>query len=71
MPLLVLPLVMSGTTYFALLDSGASDSFTSADVVKQAGLKPVPLNKSIRVRVATVVVEHCTRDSYSELSLPL
>ena len=52
MPLLFLPLILKGTTHFALLDSGASDSFISADVVKQAGLRPVPLKEPIRVRVA-------------------
>ena len=52
MSLLFLPLILSGTTYFALLDSGASDSFISADVVKQAELRPVPLKEPIRVRAA-------------------
>jgi len=41
MQLLLLPLILKGTTHFALLDSGASDSFISADVVKQAGLRPI------------------------------
>ena len=48
-PLLFLPLILKGTTHFALLDSGASDSFISADVVKQAGLRTVPLKEPIRV----------------------
>ena len=52
MPLLFIPLILKCTTQFALLDSGASDSFTSADVVKQAGLRPVTSKKPIRVRVA-------------------
>ena len=52
MPLLLLPLILKGSTHFALLDSGASDSFISADVVKQSGLRPVPLKETIRVRVA-------------------
>ena len=52
MPLLFLPLILKGATHFALLDSGASDSFISVDVVKQAGLRPVPLKEPIRVRVA-------------------
>ena len=49
---LFLPLILKGTTHFALLDSGASDSFISAYMVKQAGLRPVPLKEPIRVRVA-------------------
>ena len=52
MPLLFFPLILKGTTHFALLDSCASDSFISADVVKNAGLRPVPLKEQIRVRVA-------------------
>jgi len=52
MPLLFLLLILKGTTHFALLDSGASDSFISADVVKHAGRRPVPLKETIRVRVA-------------------
>ena len=52
MSLLFLPLVLRGTTHFPLLDSGASDSFINEYVVKQAGLKPIPLKEPIRVRVA-------------------
>ena len=52
MKFLFLPLVLNGTTHFALLEWGASDSFISADVVKQAGLRPVPCKEPIRVRVA-------------------
>jgi len=52
MPLLFLPLILKGSTHFALLDSGASDSFISAYMMKQAGLRIVPLKKPIRVRVA-------------------
>jgi len=46
-PLLFLTLIVNGTTHFALLDSGASDSFNSANVVKQAVLRPVPALDSI------------------------
>ena len=52
MPLLFLTLILKGTTHFALLDSCESDSFIGADMVKQAGLSPVPLKEPIRVRVA-------------------
>ena len=52
MPLLFLILILNGTIHFALFDSGASDSFISAIVVKQAGLRPVTLQEPIRVRVA-------------------
>jgi len=56
MPLLFIPLILKGTTHFALLHSDASDSFISADVVKHDGLRPVPLKEEwhgpILVRVA-------------------
>ena len=54
MPLLFPQLILKGTTHFALLDSGASDSFISADVVNQAGLRHLPLKEPIRIRVANV-----------------
>ena len=59
MTLLFIPLILKGTTHFALLDSGASDSLISADVVKQTGLHPRQSGKwPILVYVAL-----CTCDS--------
>jgi len=49
MPLLLLPFILRDITHFSLLDSCAFDSFISADVVKPAGLRPVPLQEPIRV----------------------
>ena len=64
MPLLFIPVVMAKKTHFALLDSGASDSFVSLDVVQQAGLRLLPLKDTIKVRVAngqTLNVQHFVR----------
>ena len=64
MPLLFIPVVMAKRTHFALLDSGASDSFDSLDVVQQAGLRLLPLKETIKVRVAngqTLNVQHFVR----------
>ena len=49
---LFLPLILNGTTKLAFLASCASDSFISADVVKQTALRHVLLQEPIRVRVA-------------------
>ena len=52
MPLMFLPLKIGASTYFALLDSGASDSFISDKVVRKAALRLLPLKTPVRVRVA-------------------
>ena len=51
-PLLYLPMVVGGKMIRALLDSGASDSFVSLDVVRVLGLRQYPLSQSLTVRVA-------------------
>ena len=55
---------MAKKTHFALLDSGASDSFVSLEVVQQAGLRLLPLKDTIKVRVANgqaLNVQHFVR----------
>ena len=52
MSLLFVPIVLWETTHFALLDSGASDSFISLDVVRESRLKLLALKYTITVRVA-------------------
>ena len=51
-PLLNLPVVVGGKMIRALLDSGASDSFVSWDVVRVLGLRQYPLSQLLTVRVA-------------------
>ena len=51
-PLLFLPLQVGDVTVRALLDSGASDSFVSYEVVRALGLTPYPLQQPLTVRVA-------------------
>ena len=51
-PLLCLPMVVGGKMIRALLDSGASDSFVSWDVVRVLGLRQYPLSQRLTVRVA-------------------
>ena len=51
-PLLYLPMVVGGKMIRALLDSGASDSFVSWDVVRVLGLRQYPLSQRLTVRVA-------------------
>jgi hypothetical protein len=51
-PLLFLPMIVGDKMILALLDSGASDSFISADVVKILGLMAHPLLQPLTVRVA-------------------
>ncbi|MGV0951482.1 MAG: dUTP diphosphatase, partial [Azonexus sp.] len=52
MPLLFLPVAVDNITHFALLDSGASDSFISETVVAKAHYKRLPLKTPMQVRVA-------------------
>ena len=54
MTLLLMPIVLWKTTHFALLDSGASDSFISLDVVRDSKLKLLPLKYTIIVRADNV-----------------
>ena len=64
MPLMFLPLKIGASTHFALLDSGASDSFISAEVVRKAALRLLPLKTPVRVRVANgevIPVSHFVR----------
>ena len=64
MPLLFLPVSFSKTTYYALLDSGASDSFISMDVAQKAALRLLPLRSPRRVRVPNgqmITVSHFVR----------
>ena len=51
-PLLYLPMVVGGKMFRALLDSGASDSFVSWDVVRVLGLRQYLLSQRLTVRVA-------------------
>ena len=51
-PLLFLPLMVGGLLIRALLDSGASDSFISHEVVRTLGLIERPLMQPLTVRVA-------------------
>ena len=51
-PLLYLPMVVGGKLIRALLDSGASDSFVSWDVVRVLWLRQYPLSQRLTVRVA-------------------
>ena len=51
-PLLFLTVAVGAKTHFALLDSGVSDSFISADVVREAGYSLRPLKTEIQVKVA-------------------
>ena len=51
-PLLYLPMVVGGKMIMALLDSGASDSFVSWDVVRVLGVRQYPLPQRLTVRVA-------------------
>jgi len=51
-PLLFLQLVIDPKLVMALLDSGASDSFVSQDVVKTLRLQTYPLQQKLTVRVA-------------------
>ena len=60
-PLLYLPMVVGSKMIRALLDSGASDSFVSWDVVRVLGLRQYPLSLRLTVRVAngeTLAVTH-------------
>ena len=64
MPLLFLPVHIGPRTHYALLDSGASDSFISAEVVKQSPLRLLPLKTPVKVRVANgnmILVSHFVR----------
>ena len=64
MPLLFLPVQIGPKTHYALLDSGASDSFISAEVVKQSALRLLPLKTPVKVRVANgqlISVSHFVR----------
>ena len=45
-------MVVGGKLIRALLDSGASDSFVSWDVVRVLGLRQYPLSQRLTVRVA-------------------
>ena len=63
-PLQFLPIVLCKTSHFALLDSGASDSFISLDVVRESRLKLLPVRYTINVMVAdgqTLNVGHFVR----------
>ena len=51
-PLLYLPMVVGGKMIRALLDSGASDSFVSWDVVRVLGLRQYPLSQRLTVLVS-------------------
>ena len=51
-PLLYLPMVVGSKMIRALLDSGASDSFVSWDVVRVLRLRQYPLSQWLTVRVA-------------------
>ena len=51
-PLMYLFMVVGGKLIRALLDSGASDSFVSLDVVRVLGLRQYPLSQRLTVRVA-------------------
>ena len=51
-PLLFLPMLVGDKLIRALLDSGASDSFISADVVRVLGVWRHPLVQPLTVRVA-------------------
>ena len=60
-PLIYLPMVVGGKMIRALLDSGASDSFVSWDVVRVLGLRQYQLSQRLTVRVAngeTLAVTH-------------
>ena len=52
MSFLLLSIVLWKTTHFALLDSGASDSFISLDVVQESRLNLLPMKYTIKVMVA-------------------
>ena len=51
-PLLYLPMVVGGKMIRALLDSGASYSFVSWDVVRVLGLRQYQLSQRLTARVA-------------------
>ena len=51
-PLLFVPAEINGTVQRALIDSGASDSFLSAEVVEKLSLKTYPLRQPLTVKVA-------------------
>ena len=51
-PLLFVPLVIDTKLVRALLDSGASDSFVSQDVVNTMMFQTHPLHQKLTVRVA-------------------
>ena len=52
MQLLFLPIILVKETHFAVLDSGASDSILSLDVVRGSRLKVMPLKYTTKVMVA-------------------
>ena len=64
MPLLFLPLKREASTHFSLLNSGASNSFISTEVVQKAALRLLPLKTQVKVRVANgeiITVSHFVR----------
>ena len=64
MPLIFLPVQIGPKTHYALLDSGASDSFISAEVVKQSALRLLPFKTPVKFRVANgqlISVSHFVR----------
>jgi len=60
-PLLLLPLTIGSRQMRALLYSGASDSFVSAEVVRELILQEYPLKRKLTVRVANVEGLYVTR----------
>lgn len=55
-PLLYVPMRINGTMHYALVESGASNSFISQKVVDNMGLKKHALIQSLNVKVDNVQV---------------